>query len=126
MGSLRGPHTSTVIFSKPANPRGKVMSVFDFKFEKLLGQQVIRVLYFINFVLLTSTAILCLFINFSEEFEYEYRGSGWKALGLLTVVIAYLLLLIFSRFAYESIMIRFQMAEDIRAIRKKLVDDSQV
>jgi|LakMenEpi03Aug12_release.lakeMendotaPanAssembly.Ray.scaffolds.fasta_scaffold2198056_1 hypothetical protein len=102
------------------------MSVFDFKFEKLLGQQVIRVLYFINFVLLTSTAILCLFINFSEEFEYEYRGSGWKALGLLTVVIAYLLLLIFSRFAYESIMIRFQMAEDIRAIRKKLVDDSQV
>jgi len=102
------------------------MSVFNFKFEKLIGQQVIRILYFINFVLLTLAAIFCVFINFTEEFEYEYRGSGWKALGFLTVVIAYLLLLIFSRFAYESIMIRFQMAEDIRAIRKKLVDSSQV
>ena len=101
------------------------MSVFNFKFETLIGQQVIRVLYFINFVLLTLAAIFCIFINFSEEFEYEYRGSGWKALGFLIVVIAYLLLLIFSRFAYESIMIRFQMAEDIRAIRKKFVDSSQ-
>ena len=102
------------------------MSVFNFNFEKLIGQKVLQVLYFINFVLLTAAAIVCVFINFTEELDYEYRGAGWKALGLLIVVIAYLIALIFSRFAYESIMIRFQMAEDIRAIRKKIVDSSQI
>ena len=100
------------------------MSVFNFRFEKLIGQQVIRVLYFISFVLLTLAAIGCVFFLFAEELDYEDRWG--RALGLITVVIAYLLLLIFSRFAYESIMIRFQMAEDIRAIRKKFVDSSQV
>jgi hypothetical protein len=102
------------------------MSVFNFKFEKLIGQKVLQVLYFINFILLTAAAIFCVFINFTEELDYEYQGAQWKALGLLIVVIAYLVLLVFSRVAYESIMIRFQMAEDIRAIRKKIVDSSQV
>ena len=100
------------------------MSVFNFRFEKLIGQQVIRVLYFINFVLLTLAAIVCVFYLFAEELDYEDRWG--TALGVITVVFAYLLLLIFSRVAYESIMIRFQMAEDIRAIRKKYVDSSQV
>ena len=101
------------------------MSVFDFSFEKLIGQKVLRVLYFINFTLLTSAAMICIFI-LSRELGDESQGAGWQALGLLIVLLAYSFLLIFSRVAYESIMIRFQMAEDIRAIRKKFVDSSQV
>ena len=102
------------------------MSVFDFSFEKLIGQKVLRVLYFINFILLTLVAIFCVIIMQTEVLGYEYQGAGGQALGLLIVLLAYSFLLIFSRVAYESIMIRFQMAEDIRAIRKKFVDNSQV
>ena len=101
------------------------MSVFDFSFEKLIGQKILRVLYFINFILLNMLAMICIFILYLDP-EYRYQGAGWKALGLLIVLVAYLFLLIFSRVAYESLMIRFQMAEDIRAIRKKFVDNSQV
>ena len=101
------------------------MSVFDFNFEKLIGQKVLRVLYCINFILLTMAATICNVILYRELGD-EYQGAGWQALCLLIVLLAYSILLIFSRVAYESIMIRFQMAEDIRAIRKKFVDNSQV
>lgn len=106
------------------------MSVFDFSFEKLIGQRVIRDLYVINFVYLTVAAIICGAMlqdaDWIRVLGNEYQGASWKALGLLIVLLAYSFLLIFSRVAYESIMIRFQMAEDIRAIRKKFVDSSQV
>jgi len=101
------------------------MSVFDFSFEKLIGQKVLRVLYFINFILLTSAAMTCSVILYRELAD-DRPGYVRQALGLLIVLLAYSFLLIFSRVAYESIMIRFQMAEDIRAIRKKFVDNSQV
>jgi hypothetical protein len=93
------------------------MSVLDFKFEKLIAQKVIRVLYAVVFALLTLYVVVGVI-----AVVIAFRGSGTPILALLAVtgvILLYFLVLLFTRVWYESMIIRFQMAEDIREIRKK-------
>jgi hypothetical protein len=93
------------------------MSLVDFKFEKLIAQKVIRVLYAIVFALLTLYVVVGVI-----AVVIAFRDSGTPILALLAVagvILLYFLVLLFTRVWYESMIIRFQMAEDIREIRKK-------
>ena len=91
------------------------MSMFDFKFEKLIAQKVLRVLYIFYVIIFSLFAIVAL-LGLSR--------ADQPVLGFLIIVTGYILLLVTSRVAFESIMIRFQMAEDVRALRKRYVDNS--
>jgi membrane protein YdbS with pleckstrin-like domain len=93
------------------------MSLVDFKFEKLIAQKVIRVLYAVVFALLTLYVVVGVI-----AVVIAFRDSGTPLLALLAVagvILLYFLVLLFTRVWYESMIIRFQMAEDIREIRKK-------
>jgi hypothetical protein len=93
------------------------MSLVDFKFEKLIAQKVIRVLYAIVFALLTLYVVVGVI-----SVVIAFRDSGTPILALLSVtgvILLYFLVLLFTRVWYESMIIRFQMAEDIKEIRKK-------
>jgi hypothetical protein len=91
------------------------MSLFDFKFEKLIAQKVLRGLYIFYVVIFSLAGIVALF---------GLSTADQPVWGLLIIVTGYILLLVTSRVAFESIMIRFQMAEDVRALRKRYVDNS--
>ena len=93
------------------------MSLVDFKFEKLIAQKVIRVLYAIVFALLTLYVVVGVI-----AVVITFRDSGTPILALLAVagvILLYFFVLLLTRVWYESMIIRFQMAEDIREIRKK-------
>ena len=93
------------------------MSLVDFKFEKLIAQKVIRVLYAIVFALLTLYVVVGVI-----AVVIAFRDSGTPILALLAVagvILLYFFVLLLTRVWYESMIIRFQMAEDIREIRKK-------
>ena len=93
------------------------MSLVDFKFEKLIAQKVIRVLYAFVFALLTLYVVVGVI-----AVVIAFRDSGTPILALLSVagvIFLYFLVLLFTRVWYESMIIRFQMAEDIKEIRKK-------
>ena len=93
------------------------MSLVDFRFEKMIAQKMIKVLYAIAFALLTLSVIVGV-----GAVVLSFRNSGTPLLALLAVagvVLLYFLVLLFTRVAYESMIIRFQLAEDIREIRKK-------
>ena len=95
----------------------KFDELIDFKFEKLIAQKVIRVLYAIFFTLLSLNVVIGV-----VAVVIAFRDSGTPLLALLAVtgvIILYFLVLLFTRVWYESMIIRFQMAEDIREIRKK-------
>lgn len=96
------------------------MSLVDFKFEKLIAQKVIRVLYAIVFALLTLYVVVGVI-----AVVIAFRGSGTPILALLSVagvILLYFFVLLFTRVWYESMIIRFQIAEDIREIRKKYLE----
>ncbi len=93
------------------------MSLVDFRFEKLIAQKVIRVLYAIVFALLTLYVVVGVI-----AVVIAFRDSGTPLLALLAVagvILLYFFVLLLTRVWYESMIIRFQMAEDIREIRKK-------
>ncbi len=93
------------------------MSLVDFKFEKLIAQKVIRVLYAVVFALLTLYVVVGVI-----AVVITFRDSGTPILALLAVagvILLYFFVLLLTRVWYESMIIRFQMAEDIREIRKK-------
>ena len=93
------------------------MSLLDFKFEKLIAQKVIRFVYAIVFALLTLYVVVGVI-----AVVIAFRDSGTPILALLSVagvILLYFFVLLLTRVWYESMIIRFQMAEDIREIRKK-------
>jgi|688.fasta_scaffold75256_3 hypothetical protein len=95
----------------------KFDELVDFKFEKFIAQKVMRVLYAIVFALLSLYVVVGVIAVI-----IAFRDSGTPLLALLAVagvIVFYFLSLLFTRVWYESMIIRFQMAEDIREIRKK-------
>jgi hypothetical protein len=88
-----------------------IKSLFDFKFDKILTAKVIRVLYAIVVIISVIFAIATLISGISE-------GS----IGLIVFgPLGALLYLMFFRLIFESLIIKFQMAQDIRDIKNKYV-----
>ena len=84
----------------------KFDELFDFKFEKLIAQKVIRVLYAIVFALLTLYLVVGVI-----AVVIAFRDSGTPILALLSVagvILLYFFVLLLTRVWYESMIIRFQ------------------
>lgn len=97
----------------------KFDELLDFKFEKLIAQKVIRFVYAIVFALLALYVVVGVI-----AVVVTFRESGAPLLALLAVagvILLYFISLLLTRVWYESMIVRFQMAEDIREIRKKLL-----
>jgi hypothetical protein len=88
-----------------------VKTLFDFKFNKILTAQILRILYSIIAVLAVLGAI-GLVINGIEK-----NSVGLIILGPL----GNLVLLMFWRVVFESVIIKFQIAQDVREIKIKYV-----
>ena len=85
--------------------------VFDFKFNKILTAKVLRILYAIFAVVITLVAIGSVIAGI---------GSNSVAVIILGPLIC-IIYLMFLRIVFESVIIKFQMAQDIREIKIKYV-----
>jgi hypothetical protein len=85
--------------------------LFDFKFNKILTGQVLRILYAI-FAVFAVLGAIGLVIN-----GIETNNVGLIILGPLGC----LFYLMFFRVVFESVIIKFQIAQDIREIKIKYV-----
>lgn len=89
----------------------EIKSLLDFKFDKILTAKVIRVLYAIVVALAVIFA-LATFIS----------GINERSIGLIIFgPLGSLLYLLFFRIIFESLIVKFQMAQDIRDIKNKYV-----
>lgn len=89
----------------------KIKSLIDFKFDKILTAKVIRVLYAIVVALAVIFALATVISGISEN-----------SIGLIIFgPLASLLYLVFFRLIFESMIVKFQMAQDIREIKNRYV-----
>lgn len=84
--------------------------LFDFKFDYLITRTVLKVLYVV-FVALLTIGVFGGIVFYARE--------GFLP-GIIGVVVAYLIVLLLIRVLFEDRLVKFQMAEDIKEIRKRL------
>lgn len=89
----------------------KIMSLIDLKFDRTLTPKVIRLLYVVIVAIAAFGAVVTVIVGIGREVW------GLIILGPLVA----LLYLIFFRLIFESLIVKFQMARDIRDIRSKYV-----
>jgi hypothetical protein len=87
-----------------------IKSLFDFKFETLVAPKVIKFLYSI-FAVVSAIAIVIGTI-------VGLRQGTPAAVVIPLIGFVYMLIV---RIVYESLIVKFQMAQDIRAIKNKYV-----
>lgn len=95
--------------------------LFDFQFNSLVTPKVIRILYLVNVVLLSLIAgisLIALVISLSREGEIVL-----VALVILGTTLTYFILVLITRIIFESILIKFRVAEDIRQLRSKYAEN---
>ena len=85
-------------------------SLFDFKFETLVAPKVIRFLYSL-FAVVSSIAIVVLTI----------AGLQQSILSIVIVPFVGFIYMLIIRIVYESLIVKFQVAQDIRAIKNKYI-----
>jgi hypothetical protein len=88
-----------------------IKSLFDFKFNKILTAKVLRILYAIFAVVIALVAIGSVIAGIGSD------SVAVIILGPLFCIIY----LMFIRIVFESVIIKFQMAQDIREIKIKYV-----
>ena len=96
-----------------ADTKGFLGALFDFSFTSFVTTRIIKVLYVLIMVLAVITALVYTIVAF--------RISG--TFGFLTLVIGDPLFIIivmgFWRLVLESFVVRFRIAEDVRAMRER-------
>ncbi len=85
--------------------------VYDFKFDTLIAPKIIRKLYAVLAILITIGSAILLMVLMPST----------NNLSLLFMPIVWLVSMVIVRIAVESVIIKFQMAQDIREIKKKYV-----
>jgi hypothetical protein len=90
-----------------------IKSLFDFKFNVILTSKVLRVLYAI-IVFITVLATIGFVITGISENQIGYIIFG---------PVGSVLYLMFIRIIFESLIIKFQMAQDIREIKNKYLSN---
>lgn len=94
--------------------------LFDFDFNTLVTPKVLRVLYLLNVVLISLVAgasLIALVASLASDREFVL-----VALGIFGITLSYFVLLLIMRMVFESILIRFRVAEDIQHLRRKFAD----
>ena len=96
-----------------ADTKGFLGALFDFSFTSFVTTRIIKVLYVLIMILAVITALVYTIVAF--------RISG--TFGFLTLVIGDPLFIIivmgFWRLVLESFVVRFRIAEDVRAMRER-------
>ena len=96
-----------------ADTKGFLGALFDFSFTSFVTTRIIKVLYVLIMILAVITALVYTIVAF--------RISG--TFGFLTLVIGDPLFIIivmgFWRLVLESFVVRFRIAEDVRALRER-------
>jgi hypothetical protein len=87
-----------------------IKSLFDFKFENLVAPRVIRFLYSV-FAVISSIVIVVATV-------LGLRQGTPAAVVIPLIGFVYMLIV---RIVYESLIVKFQMAQDIRAIKNKYI-----
>jgi hypothetical protein len=88
-----------------------IKSLFDFKFNKILTAKVLRILYAVVVGVCVLVAVSFVIVGLSEN------NIAVIILGPLGSIVY----LMFFRIIFESVIIKFQMAQDIRDIKNKYV-----
>lgn len=95
--------------------------LFDFQFNRLVTPKIIRILYLVIVVLLSLIAgisLIGMVISLAREGEIVL-----VALGILGTTLTYFILVLITRIIFESILIKFRVAEDIRQLRSKFAEN---
>jgi len=88
-----------------------IKSLFDFKFNKILTAKVLRILYAVVVGVCVLVAVSFVIVGLSEN------NIAVIILGPLGSIVY----LMFFRIIFESVIIKFQMAQDIRDIKNRYV-----
>ena len=88
-----------------------IKSLFDFNFNKILTAKVLRILYAVVVGVCVLAAVSFVIVGLSEN------DIAVIILGPLGSIVY----LMFFRIIFESVIIKFQMAQDIRDIKNKYV-----
>ena len=89
-------------------------SFFDFKFERLITKDIVKIVYGFGVALGTIGAVFGVFVGF------DY--FGWVGIG--ASLWGYFIFLLLLRLFSENSLVKFQIAEDIKEIRlAKEIDD---
>jgi len=114
------PTTSTMNASR-TDPVAKRNLLFDIKFNRFFTPIIVSVLYVICQVLI-ALGTFVLWIVYVGDFAID-GSSGFVILTMLwtapVFLFAALLVILLLRLTFESIMVRFRIAEDLRHIRDK-------
>ena len=96
-----------------ADARGFLGALFDFSFTSFVTTRIIKVLYALILVLTVIAALFYTFLAFSAS----------SLFGFLVLIIGdplfILIVMAFWRLVLESFVVRFRIAEDVRALRER-------
>ncbi|MGH3185546.1 MAG: DUF4282 domain-containing protein, partial [Streptosporangiaceae bacterium] len=96
-----------------ADARGFLSALFDFSFTSFVTTRIIKVLYILIMVLVVISALVYTIVAF--------KASPTR--GLVTLIIGdplfIVIVMAFWRLILESFVVRFRIAEDVRALRER-------
>ena len=99
--------------SRGADARGFLSALFDFSFTSFVTTRIIKVLYILIMVLVVISALVFTIGAF--------HASATR--GLLVLIIGdplfIIIVMAFWRLILESFVVRFRIAEDVRALRER-------
>ncbi|MGO8896338.1 MAG: DUF4282 domain-containing protein [Streptosporangiaceae bacterium] len=104
---------SPMAATQGADARGFLGALFDFSFTSFVTTRIIKVLYVLIMILTVLVALVYTF--------YAFNAS--PLFGFLTLVIGdplfIIIVMAFWRLVLESFVVRFRIAEDVRALRER-------
>jgi hypothetical protein len=104
---------SPMAATQAADARGFLGALFDFSFTSFVTTKIIKVLYVLIMILTTLAALVYTVIAFRVSALF----------GFLTLVIGdplfIIIVMAFWRLVLESFVVRFRIAEDVRALRER-------
>jgi uncharacterized membrane protein len=86
-----------------------IKSLYDFKFDSLIASKIIRTLYAVLAILVTGIMGIFTLVLI----------PGSRGLSLIFMPIVTVIYLVILRVSIESVIVKFQMAQDIRDIKNK-------
>ena len=88
-----------------------IKSLYDFKFDSLIASKIIRTLYAVLAILITGIMGIFTLVLIPGS-----RGTSLILMPIVTVIS-----LVILRVSIESVIVKFQMAQDIRDIKNKYI-----
>ena len=99
--------------TQAADARGFLSALFDFSFTSFVTTRIIKVLYVLIMILTVLSALVL----------HGHRFKVSALFGFLTLVIGdplfIIIVMAFWRLVLESFVVRFRIAEDVRALRER-------